>query len=343
MNSALSITALTKSFGDQHVLRGINLEVKQGELLTILGTSGGGKTTLLRLIAGFDQADSGSIQICGRVVADQDCFVQPEQRRVGIVPQEAALFPHLDVTRNIAFGLDALSKSEKTDRVNEMLSLVKMTKFANSQPHQLSGGQAQRVALARALAPRPDLILLDEPFAALDAQMRGSIRDDVRSVLDAVGATAIMVTHDQDEALSIADRIAVMRNGVIAQIGTPREVYNAPVDETLAVFLGDAVVVDGEFNDGKVDTYLGSLATSETFANGTTGHVAIRPENFYLQPDLNGKSLVTARQFFGHDAMIEVQTSQGVVRARTSGPLCPEIGMKVTVWVRGSVSFFPDN
>lgn len=341
MKSSLNLTAITKSFGELEVLQGINLEVAQGELLTILGTSGGGKTTLLRLIAGFDRPDTGSIEICDRVVADETQFVRPENRRVGIVPQEAALFPHLNVSKNIAFGLNDLSKSESADRVKEMLSLVKMVDFASHQPHQLSGGQAQRVALARALAPRPDLILLDEPFAALDAQMRGQIRDDVRTVLDAVGATSIMVTHDQDEALSIADRVAVLRNGVIAQVGTPRDVYNSPADEVLAVFLGDAVVLDGVFRNGKVDTYLGSLATTSTFREGTTGQVAIRPENFYLQPDLNGSAQVIGRQFFGHDAMIEVKTQQGVVRARTSGPLSPEIGMKVTVWVRGVVSFFP--
>jgi iron(III) transport system ATP-binding protein len=341
MEISLKLADLTKSFGSLDVLRGVNLDVYKGELLTILGTSGGGKTTLLRLIAGFDRPDAGSIQICERVVADDSQFIRPESRRVGIVPQEAALFPHLNVSKNIAFGLSDLSKAESADRVKEMLALVKMEHFAEHQPHQLSGGQAQRVALARALAPRPDLILLDEPFAALDAQMRGQIRDDVHSALGVVGATAIMVTHDQDEALSIADRVAVLRNGVIAQVGTPREVYNSPADEVLAVFLGDAVVIDGVYRNGKVDTYLGSLAASEQFREGTTGTVAIRPENLYLQPDLNGTSQVIGRQFFGHDAMIEVQTQHGVVRARTSGPLSPEIGMKVTVWVRGAVSFFP--
>ena len=341
MEISLQLSDIKKSFGDLHVLRGIDLSVTQGELLTVLGTSGGGKTTLLRLIAGFDRPDSGSIQICDRVVAGANKFVRPEQRRVGIVPQEAALFPHLDVSHNIAFGLAHLSKKESTERVREMLSLVKMADFATHQPHQLSGGQAQRVALARAIAPRPDLILLDEPFAALDAQMRGQIRDDVRAVLDAVGATSIMVTHDQDEALSIADRVAVLRDGVIAQVGSPRDVYNSPNDEVLAVFLGEAVVIDGVYRNGKVETYLGALATQTSFREGTPGQVAIRPENFYLQPDLQGSATVTGRQFFGHDAMIEVQTPQGIVRARTNGPLSPEIGMKVTVWVRGTVSFFP--
>jgi iron(III) transport system ATP-binding protein len=235
-----------------------------------------------------------------------------------------------------------MSKEAKASRVKALLELVQMSAFETSDSSSLSGGQKHRVALARALAPEPELVLLDEPFSALDAELRGRIRDDVREVLDKTGSTTILVTHDQEEALSIADRVALLRDGNFAQIGNPREIYSSPVDLGVATFLGDSVIVAGVIESGKVVTTLGKLTPLNSSAEGSRGKVAIRPENFYLQPDLNGDSTVVGRQFFGHDAVVDVQTPQQLIRARSSGPFAPEIGMKVTVWVRGAVNFYPE-
>ena len=341
MTNQLVVRNLHKSFGELSVLRGVNLEVTKGELLSVIGTSGGGKTTLLRLIAGFETPSIGEIELQNVIISSEKNVVPPELRRIGIVPQDPTLFSHLKVFDNVAFGLRNKSKNEKREVVEKLLSLVRLEDLEKRFPHELSGGQQQRVALARALAPEPELLLLDEPFAALDAHLRAEVRHDVQTVLTELQMTAIMVTHDQDEALSIADKVAVLRDGIIVQIDSPRAIYNRPIDSDVATFLGDAVIVEGVINGSKVSTALGALALSKEYAEGTRGKVAIRPENFYLQPHLEGNSVVIGRQFFGHDAIIDVQTPQAVIKARTSGPLSPEIGMKVTVWVRGTVSFFP--
>ena len=340
-NSKLSIQGVTKSFSGLSVLKDLNLEIPEEKLVTILGASGGGKTTLLRIIAGFETVDSGQVTINGRVVTSVDSLTPPEKRNVGFVPQDAALFSHLNVAQNIAFGLSQFSADAKKRRVAELLDLIDLTEFANAMPHQLSGGQQQRVAIARALAPSPDVILMDEPFAALDAKLRSRLRDDVKSILRTAKATAILVTHDQEEALSIADKVAVLRDGQIAQFGSPNEIYAAPTDIALAQFLGDAVVLPGEVVGGKIQTLLGDLIPTKQFADGSQGSVAIRPENLYLQPNINGDGRVVARQYFGHDALVEVEVRGVAVKARTTGPLTPELGMPVTVWVRGSVNFYP--
>jgi iron(III) transport system ATP-binding protein len=343
MAEKLVLTNVKKSFGQTAVLKGVSLSVNDGSLLTILGASGGGKTTLLRLIAGFESLDDGSIVMNGREVSSSSMSIPPEKRNVGFVPQESALFPHLSGAQNIGYGLSHLKSRAKNDRIRELLDLIGMSDLGDAMPSKLSGGQRQRVAIARALAPNPDILLLDEPFAALDAQLRSRLRDDVRAILSKAKATAILVTHDQEEALSIADQVAILRAGTVAQIGSPRAIYSQPVDVELAKFLGDAVVVSGVIRDGKVSTKLGDLIPIVSYAEGTIGQVAIRPENLYLQPDPKGLATVTARQFFGHDALVEVETAAGIVKARTSGPISPEIGMLVTVWVRGSVNFYANN
>ena len=342
MVSTLALSGISKSFGSQLVLKDLSLEVANGEFVAVLGSSGSGKTTLLRLIAGFDDPDSGEISISGKLVAAKNVFVAAEARKVGYVPQDAALFPHLSVSENIAFGLKGLGKNARTDRVRSLLKLVSMEEFENQSSTSLSGGQKHRIALARALAPEPELILLDEPFAALDAELRSRIRDEIKQVLDKVSSTTILVTHDQEEALSIADRVALLRDGNFAQVGNPREIYSAPVDLGVATFLGDSVIVDGVIESGKVSTSLGQLTLLNSAKEASRGKVAIRPENFYLQPDLNGDSIVVGRQFFGHDAVVEVKTPKQLIRARSSGPFAPEVGMKVTVWVRGAVNFYPE-
>lgn len=340
MRIALSLQSVSKRFGSQQVLSNLSLEVAEHELLAVLGSSGSGKTTLLRLISGFEAPDAGSIEIAGSLVAGDAKFVPAEARRVGFVPQDAALFPHLTVADNIAFGLRGLGKADREGRVQELLKLVDLLGYESRKPHELSGGQRHRVALARALAPNPDLILLDEPFSALDAELRARLREDVRTVLKTTKTTAILVTHDQEEALSMADRVAVLRDGQFAQIGDPREIYQEPTDIELATFVGDSVLLDGVVTGGKIVTALGSLTPLNTVQEGAKGRVAIRPENFYLQPNINGDGVVVGRQYFGHDALVEVKLPNVTIRARANGPFAPEVGMRVTVWVRGSVNFY---
>jgi iron(III) transport system ATP-binding protein len=217
-----------------------------------------------------------------------------------------------------------------------------MEDYGDAMPHELSGGQAQRVSVARALAPRPKLVLLDEPFSALDQELRDQLRNDVRRVLKAESATAILVTHDQEEALSMADRVAVMRNGGIAQIGAPQDIYASPVDVGIATFLGDSVIISGKIHDGKIETDLGKLNPLNWVSEGATGKVAIRPENFYLQPNPKAENFVIGRTFYGHDALLEVQTPTIRIKARSNGPFAPEIGMPVTIWVRGAVNFYSE-
>lgn len=336
----LVLTGIAKSFDSLRVLQGVDLEVKDRELFAVLGSSAAGKSTLLRLIAGFEKPDSGSIHLDGKEISNSDQALVPEKRNIGIVPQDASLFPHLNVSQNIGFGLGTLGPAERAQRVSELLELVELTEFATAKPNQLSGGQAQRVALARALAPRPGVILLDEPFSALDSELRTRLRQDVKAILRKEGATAILVTHDQEEALSLADRVAVLRNGKIIQVGSPTEIYSAPVDVGIATFLGDSVLVDGVVEAGKIKTLLGNLTPIGEVTEGAQGTVAIRSENFYLQPNPNGDGEVVGRVFFGHDAILEVEVRGLRIRARSNGPFAPEVGMKVTVWVRGAVNFY---
>ena len=334
----LELNNLTKNFGELAVLDGLNLEVYEGELLSVLGSSGVGKSTLIRTLAGFESIDGGEIYLDGSLIASKESEVPAEKRGITFVPQAASLFPHLTVRENIGFGID----KHNTERVDELLRLIQLEQFAERMPDALSGGQQQRVSLARALAPRPKLILLDEPFSALDPELREQLRNDVRRVIKADGATALLVTHDQEEALSMADRVAVMRGGVIAQVGDPMEIYSAPADVGVATFLGDSVIIQGSIEEGKVVTDLGKLNALNNVTDGSTGRVAIRPENFYLQPNPKAENYVISRTFFGHDALLEVQTPKIRIRARSNGPFAPEIGMPVTVWVRGAVNFYAD-
>ncbi len=342
MSTVLSIQSISKAIAGNQILKNLSLDVQEHEFVAILGSSGSGKTTLLRLISGFDSPDSGEIQIGGQQVFAKGVNVSAEERRVGYVPQDAALFPHLSAAKNIEFGLNKLPASERSARVAELLKLVDLVGYEDRMPDQLSGGQRHRVALARALAPKPQLILLDEPFSSLDAELRIRLREDVRNVITKTGTTAILVTHDQEEALSIASRVAILRDGEFAQIGNPSEIYQAPADVEMATFLGDSVIINGVIKDDKVVTDLGLLTPLNKVANGATGRVAIRPENFYLQPNPKGEGEVIGRQYFGHDALVEVKLPKLVIQARANGPFAPEIGMKVTVWVRGQVNFYTD-
>src|SRR4051794_11353580 len=236
--SAISIRDVSKAYGAVEVLRGVDLDIESGTFAAVLGVSGCGKSTLLRLLAGFDAIDAGEIEIDGTIVDDGTRRLSPNHRRVGYVPQEGALFPHLDVRANVAFGLPRGERGG--GRAAELIALVGLDGLQQRRPHELSGGQQQRVALARALATQPDVVLLDEPFSALDPELRASMRAEVRATLKSLGTTTVLVTHDQEEALSCADTVAVLRDGTISQAGTPRELYLSPCNAELARFLGEA-------------------------------------------------------------------------------------------------------
>ena len=279
---ALRTLSLDKRFGDVVAVDDVTLELRSGEFLGVLGPSGCGKTTLLRLVAGFERPDAGGIEIDGRVVAGPRRHVPPEGRRIGMVFQESALFPHLDVAGNIGFGL---ARRGRETRVAELVALVGLAGLQQRMPHELSGGQQQRVALARALAPDPALILFDEPFSSLDATLRTQLRGEVRDILRAAGATSLFVTHDQSEALEISDRVAVMRAGRIEQISTPDELYLRPVNRFVAGFVGEANLLPGEVRHGEVQTMVGRFrAGGEALADGARAEVLLRPEQLHMLP-----------------------------------------------------------
>ena len=255
-----------------------------GSLTAILGPSGSGKTTLLRLLAGFDRPDRGTVRIGEQTVDGAGVHVHPEHRRIGYVPQEGGLFPHLTVAANVGFGL---TRAARRQRVGDLLELVGLADLARRYPHQLSGGQQQRVALARALAVEPEVVLLDEPFASLDAHMRASVREEVQRILRASATTTLLVTHDQDEALSLADLVAVLRDGRIAQYATPQDLYARPIDDELARFVGDANLMEGVLEGALVETPLGKLPAlwhGEPLPTRCQVTVLVRPEQIELHP-----------------------------------------------------------
>ncbi|MFC8850029.1 MULTISPECIES: ABC transporter ATP-binding protein [unclassified Micromonospora] len=342
----LAVAGLTRSYGTVPALAGVDLDVRSGTLLAVLGPSGCGKTTLLRCVAGFERADSGGIAVAGRPVAADRVHVPPHRRRVAVVPQEGALFPHLSVADNVGYGLDRAAR--RSGRVEEVLALVGLGGYGPRMPHQLSGGQQQRVAVARALAPRPPLVLLDEPFSALDAQLRTELRADVRQALRADGATAVLVTHDQGEALSMADAVAVMDAGRIVQCGPPAEVYRDPATPWVARFVGDAVLLPATVADAVALTPLGRLPLrGAATGGGGTGGVAtggaatvlIRPEQIRLAATGGPLATVVRQDFHGHDALTTLRLDDGtVLTARTLDEgAALAAGAQVAVTVRGEV------
>ncbi|UQN07351.1 ABC transporter ATP-binding protein [Deinococcus sp. QL22] len=320
----LTLTDLTKRYapGLPAVVGGVSLEVRAGELLTLLGPSGCGKTTTLRLIAGLEQPDSGSIEILGHSMTAP--FVPPERRGVGLVFQDYALFPHLNVLGNVLFGLRHLPRTQRLPRAQETLALVGLTVFASRLPHQLSGGQQQRVALARALAPRPALLLLDEPFSNLDAQLRHSTRQEVRAILRQSATTAILVTHDQEEALAFSDRLVLMRGGHIEQIGTPQEVYAAPRTAFVANFLGRSNLLSGTASGQTARTALGLLPLMQAASGPVL--LSVRAEHLAFCDAAEGAEVrILSREFRGRDASYTVQLgSQELLVHEAGGLLRPE-------------------
>ncbi len=329
------IEGVTAGYGGPPVLRDLSLEVAPGEVVAVLGASGSGKSTLLRVLAGFLRPTAGRVWFGDREVSGPDAWVPPEQRKVGIVPQEGALFPHLDVAGNVGFGLPRGSR----ERVDEMLALVGLAGLGAARPQHLSGGQQQRVAVARALAPGPEVLCLDEPFSALDASLRGRLRADVRDVLDVTGTTTILVTHDQEEALSIADRVAVVRDGTVVQVAGPADLYEHPVDLTTARFVGDAVELDAAAAaDGWVTCALGEVKVPDARA-GATGLLVLRPEQLGLVAEREGSGApgsVRSRSYHGHDSVLVVRLDTGAeVPVRVPGSRAAQPGDRVGVVVDG--------
>ncbi len=349
--SVLEVRGLTAAYGSNQVLHGIDLDVASGSITAILGPSGSGKTTLLRVIAGFERALTGTVSIAGQVVESPRRHVPPERRRVGYVAQDGALFPHLSVARNVAFGLHR--GDARGDRVAELLALVGLTAFAGRYPHELSGGQQQRVALARALATSPPLVLLDEPFAALDASLRSEVRRDIARILEETGTTTVLVTHDQDEALSMAGQVAVLRAGLIAQAGSPAEIYQHPVDPELAQFLGEANLLPARIEPGGVTCALGLLTSaSPELAEGVAATVLIRPEQLQVQANPASDAFavsITDVEYHGHEALLSLtvanDTSAGssalTLRARTRPQAGFVPGAEVYARVAGEVHTWP--
>jgi iron(III) transport system ATP-binding protein len=351
----LVVAGLWKSFGPQPVLAGLDLEVHPGSLTAILGPSGSGKTTLLRILAGFERADRGTVSM-GEVVLDGTRHhVAPEHRHIGYVPQEGALFPHLTVGRNVAFGVTRAER--RSGMIGDLLELVGMRGMGHRYPHQLSGGQQQRVALARALAVKPELVLLDEPFSSLDPTLRAEVRADVQAVLRRAGTTALLVTHDQDEALSWADHVAVIRHGRIAQMGTPESLYARPGDPEVARFVGEANLIGGRLAPGgrTVTTALGTLEVS-TDAPGSSrtggegaATVLVRPEQVDLVADPDAgmvRGRVKEYEYYGHDAVVRVEADDpsrlGEVVVRITGGVSWAPGARVGLVVRGPVLAWPE-
>jgi iron(III) transport system ATP-binding protein len=339
----VAVTGLYKAFGAHPVLTGVDLEVPAGSLTAILGPSGSGKTTLLRLMAGFERADAGTIQIGDVLVDGPGAYIAPERRRIGYVPQEGSLFPHLTVAANVGFGLPA--RDRRGGQAASMLEMVGLSGLGQRYPHQLSGGQQQRVALARALAIEPAVVLLDEPFASLDTHLRASVRADVQEIFRRAGTTAVLVTHDQDEALSVADRVAALRDGKIAQYAAPEDLYSRPADAELARFVGDANLVDGVLNGGLVKTLLGQLPLDAASPAGS-GQVTvlIRPEQIELESGQDGLTgRVASFGYHGHDAVVHVQPDldDQVIVVRIVGGRQLPVGSPVTLRARGPVFAWP--
>ena len=332
----LRLRGLHKSFGDVVAVDGLDLDVPEGSICALLGPSGCGKTTTLRMIAGLERADAGTIEIGGKEVTGPGGSVPAERRRIGMVFQDYALFPHMDVAANVGY---ALGRRPDRERVASALETVGLGGLGKRNPHQLSGGQQQRVALARALVAQPRALLLDEPFSNLDAGLRVRVREEVREILAEQKLTSVFVTHDQEEALSVADVVAVVNEGKVEQVGTPEDVYSRPTTRWVAGFLGEIEVLPGTANNGTIECELGNLPNR----GGHVGEVdvLVRPESLAIgtmePPDRpSQKATVLSRSFFGHDQLVELQLpSGGIVKARRLGFPAWHPGDRVRVWIEG--------
>ncbi|MDP8940596.1 MAG: ABC transporter ATP-binding protein [Actinomycetota bacterium] len=334
------LSSVSKSYGPVAAVQDVHLDLEPGKILALLGPSGCGKTTTLRLLAGFEHPDAGEVEIGGKTVAGKRAFVPPEKRKVGMVFQDYALFPHLTVEQNVAYGLQRSGK--RKGRVAEVLGLAHLDGLGGRMPHELSGGQQQRVALARALAPEPAVVLLDEPFSNLDATLRARVRSEMREILRDAGVTAIFVTHDQEEALSIADEVAVMIDGRVLQKAPPEDLYLYPATREVAEFVGEANFIPGTAENGRVRCVLGDIPALETVDGAV--EVMLRPESLLLRALPDGEATVVGREFYGHDQLVELRLDSGeTLYSRLVGRHGFEAGERVSLGAWGPVVVFPSS
>ncbi|BBE21903.1 ABC transporter [Arthrobacter sp. MN05-02] len=309
---ALSLEAVTKRYRSARGVEALDLSVPAGELVTLIGPSGCGKSTTLRLVAGLERADSGRISVAGDIVSDANRFVNPERRRVGLVFQDHALFPHLTVARNVEFGLGRLPRSERRKRVGDLLDVVQLVHLADRYPHELSGGEQQRVALARALAPRPAVVLLDEPFSSLDESLRAQVRRDTVATLQDTGTTGVLVTHDQTEALSVGSRVVVMHDGVIEQADVPEKVFERPATRFVASFMGDADFLPAHVHRALLTCEIGIVSTVPGWADSDVDvDVVLRPHEVALRPAADATARVSSVEYHGAFVLHHVRLASG--------------------------------
>jgi iron(III) transport system ATP-binding protein len=335
--SLLELSNVTRRYrrGQPPAIDAVSLAVSRGEILALLGPSGSGKSTLLRLIGGFELPDAGTVAIDGRVVAGAGRAVPPERRGVGIVFQDYALFPHLTVEANVAFGLHALDRARRRERVQSYLELVGLPALARRYPHELSGGQQQLVALARALAPAPAVLLLDEPFSNLDADLRGQMREDVEKILRETETTVVFVTHAQDEAFGIADRVGVLLRGRLEQLDVPETIYHRPASPFVAEFVGAATFVAGVVRAGQVVTDVGTFPLDGAAAAEGEVDVMIRPDDVMFVPAADGDAVIVHRDFRGTETFYSLALPDGR-RLYSSQPswATAAVGDRVRVQIR---------
>ena len=334
----LELRAVSCAYDPGHpAVRDISFSAREGEILSLLGPSGCGKTTILRAIAGFEPVRSGEIFLSSRLVSSSSETIPTEQRHVGMVFQEYALFPHLRIADNIAFGLGDLPRSARAERVHEMLQLTGLEGLERRYPHELSGGQQQRVALARALVRNPVVLLLDEPFSNLDPDMAGRMRHDLHSLLRRMKTTTILVTHDHDEAFAMADRIAVLNEGRLEQMDAPETIYHVPATPFVADFVGQADFIPGRIHDGRVHTELGTFPNTLGGTEGTPLVVMIRPDDIRLAPNETATSRIVGRQFRGSENLYMIQLASGqIVHSSESSTTLYQVGTAVELRVSAS-------
>ena len=343
---ALRLERVSKRFGTVQAVHDFSLEVAPGEMVALVGPSGCGKTTVLRLIAGLEIPDHGIIEIQQQVVAGEGHWVPPEKRRVGLMFQDYALFPHMTVAQNIAFGLKDWPHDARAQRVHEMLEKIRLTHLANRYPHEISGGEQQRVALARALAPEPQILLLDEPFSNLDAGLRAQVREEIRELLQSMGITTLFVTHDQEEALFMGHRVAVLYQGRLEQVGTPEEVFHHPATPFVAKFFGPTAFIRGRVVPEGLDTELGFVPQTVPLPIGTYVEILVRPDDLVFTPNPQSPARILQRVFLGMHHMYQILLPSGrrvyalSVHVRTFEP-----GTHVQVELRPGhdLAYFPDD
>lgn len=342
---AVELRGVTKSFGENTAaVREISLTLNAGEILVLLGASGCGKSTTLRLIAGLETPDSGEIWLDGHRVAGKNTWLPPEKRKVGMVFQDYALFPHLTAAQNIAFPLHGLPRDERRARVTDLLERTGLGRLAERFPHQLSGGEQQRVAVARALASQPTVLLLDEPFSNLDAVLRRELRDDITRTLRSAGAASMIVTHDREEALVLADRVAIIERGQIMQVDTPRAIYQQPTSKDVALFMGEANFIPATASGRDADTPLGRVPLYHPMQGSVS--VMVRPEMLYIFPASAGSGhghdgIVSDIQYFGHDQIVHIQLANGTaLNARTWPRADLKVNTPVSVQIQGMATAF---